>query len=62
MFAESDFDSSGQFHIDLWTGSNTRGGDNQTECEDSLPGGSLTIINDPPGGLEVDSKFPPVIC
>ena len=59
MILESDFDSSGAFHIDLWTGSNTQGGgQNQVDCEDNLPGGQLTIINDPPNSLPVDSMSP----
>ncbi len=57
----TDFDGSGQFHIDLWTGSNTQSGDQggdhkQTDCENSLPGAQLTIVNDPPNSLQVDSK------
>lgn len=53
---ESDFDNTHTFHIDLWTGSNTQGGGSkQIECENKLPGGQLTIINNPPSGLEVDS-------
>ena len=42
--------------MDLWTGSNTQGGgQNQITCEDNLPGGQLTIINDAPDGLPVDT-------
>ena len=57
--AVTDYDSNGEYHIDLWTGSNIRAGDNQINCEDSLPGGQLTIVNDPPDSLEVDSRFAP---
>ncbi|MCJ1455909.1 hypothetical protein MMC28_006266 [Mycoblastus sanguinarius] len=50
------WDSSKTYHIDLWTGSNTQGGgDNQINCEDSLPGGFNTIIKNPPNGLPVDT-------
>ena len=52
----TDWNSKGEYHIDLWTGSNTAGGgQNQINCEDSLPGGSQTIILDPPYSLPVDS-------
>lgn len=52
----TDWDSKGEYHIDLWTGSNTAGGgQNQIDCEDSLPGGSQTIILDPPNSLPVDT-------
>lgn len=55
----TDWDSKGEYHIDLWTGSNTAGGgQNQINCEDNLPGGSQTIILDPPNGLPVDSRSP----
>ena len=55
----SDWDSKKQYHIDLWTGSNTAGGgQDQIDCEDNLPGGSQTIILDPPSGLPVDCKYP----
>lgn len=51
-----DWDSQGLYHIDLWTGSNQQsGGDDQTNCEYSLPGGSQTIIKNPPGNLAVDT-------
>lgn len=54
----SDYDSKGEYHIDLWTGSNTAGGgQDQINCEDSLPGGSQTIILDPPNSLPVDSVY-----
>ena len=54
----TDWDSKKEYHIDLWTGSNTAGGgQNQIECEDDLPGGSQTIILDPPNGLPVDSMY-----
>ena len=53
---ESDWDGSQEYHIDLWTGSNTQGGgQNQIDCEDNLPGGQLTIINGAPDGLPVDT-------
>lgn len=52
----SDYDSKGEYHIDLWTGSNTAGGgQDQINCEDSLPGGSQTIVLDPPNSLPVDT-------
>ena len=55
---KTDWDGSQQYHIDLWTGSNTQGGgDGQITCEDNLPGGQLTIINDPPSGLPVDTSL-----
>ena len=56
---ESGFQSSQTFHIDLWTGSNTRGGgDKQTSCENTLPGGEVMVVRDPPGGLDVDGMSP----
>ena len=61
---ETDWDSKGEYHIDLWTGSNTAGGgQNQIDCEDRLPGGSQTIILDPSDSLPVDSIYltPPEI-
>lgn len=52
----TDWDSKGEYHIDLWTGSNTAGGgQDQINCEDNLPGGSQTIILDPPNSLPVDT-------
>ncbi|CAD6590791.1 MAG: hypothetical protein ASARMPRED_005007 [Alectoria sarmentosa] len=52
----TDWDSKGEYHIDLWTGSNTAGGgQDQINCEDSLPGGSQTTILDPPNSLPVDN-------
>ena len=55
----TDWDSKKEYHIDLWTGSNTAGGgQNQIDCEDDLPGGSQTIILDPPNSLPVDSMYP----
>lgn len=57
----TDWNSKGEYHIDLWTGSNTAsGGQNQINCEDSLPGGSQTIILDPPNSLPVDSMYPAI--
>ncbi|KAM0794795.1 hypothetical protein BDR22DRAFT_939914 [Usnea florida] len=51
----SDWDSKKEYHIDLWTGSNTAGGgQSQLDCEDNLPGGPSTIILDPPRSLPVD--------
>ena len=56
LILESDWDGSQEYHIDLWTGSNTQGGgQNQVDCEDKLPGGQLTIINGAPDGLPVDT-------
>lgn len=53
---EEDWDSKQEYHIDLWTGSNTaNGGNDQIDCEDNSPGGSQTIILDPPNSLPVDS-------
>lgn len=53
---KTDWDSSQEYHVDLWTGSNTQGGgQNQITCEDNLPGGQLTIINNAPDGLPVDT-------
>ena len=53
----SDWDSKKEYHIDLWTGSNTAGGgQNQIDCEDRLPGGAQSIILDPPSGLPVDCE------
>lgn len=60
----TDWDSKGEYHIDLWTGSNTAGGgQDKINCEDNLPVGSQTIILDPPNGLPVDSTYlsPPEI-
>ncbi len=54
----TDWDSKGEYHIDLWTGSNVAGGgQDQINCEDNLPGGSQTIILDPPNSLPVDSTY-----
>ncbi|KAL8669727.1 MAG: hypothetical protein Q9168_005696 [Polycauliona sp. 1 TL-2023] len=51
-----DWDSSRQYHIDLWTGSTTvNGGDLQIQCENSLPGGQQSIVRSPPDGLETDT-------
>jgi hypothetical protein len=54
---KSDWNGSQQYHVDLWTGSNTQGGgDGQVSCETNLPvNGPQTIINDPPPGLPVDT-------
>ena len=55
---KSDWDGSQKYHIDLWTGSNqVDGGNSLVNCENSLPGGSNTIINNAPNGLPVDSKL-----
>ncbi|CAF9942372.1 hypothetical protein IMSHALPRED_003643 [Imshaugia aleurites] len=52
----TDWDPKGEYHIDLWTGSNIAGGgQDQINLEDSLPGGSQTIILDPPNSLPVDT-------
>ena len=54
---KSDWDGSHKYHIDLWTGSNkVDGGDALVSCENSLSGGSNTIINNAPDGLPVDCK------
>jgi len=56
--AESDWDSNKEYHIDIWTGSNTvNGGDNQVNCENNLPGGPQTILQGPANNLPVDSMF-----
>ena len=56
LILESDWDGSQEYHIDLWTGSNTQGGgQDQIDCENKLPGGQLTIINGAPDGLPVDT-------
>lgn len=60
---KSDWDGSQKYHIDLWTGSNTVDGkDALVACENSLPGGSNTIINNAPSGLPVDRKPFPLTC
>ena len=56
LILEIDWDGLQEYHVDLWTGSNTQGGGgDQVTCEDNLPGGQLTIINDAPDGLPVDT-------
>lgn len=55
-YPESDWKENIIYHIDLWTGSNQHSeGDDQISCEDNLPGGSQTIIKDPPSGLKVET-------
>ena len=61
-YPESDWKENIIYHIDLWTGSNQHSeGDDQISCEDNLPGGSQTIIKDPPSGLKVESTFSPSV-
>lgn len=55
----TDWEGSGIWHIDVWTGSSTEGdGDVQIQCEDDLTPGdqSQTIIRGPSNDLEVDGK------
>ena len=59
MLLVSDWDTKREYHIELWTGLNTAGGiQDQIDCIDRLPGGTQTIIVDPPNGLAVDSMLP----
>ena len=53
---DTDYQSSGALHIDLWIGSDSSGQQPQITCEDdfgSVPG--QTIIQDPPSTLPVNS-------
>ena len=53
---EEDWDSTHEYHIDLWTGSTTaNGGDAQIDCENSLPGGPQTILRNPAADLLTDT-------
>lgn len=55
-FVESDWDSNNEYHVDIWTGSNTANdGNNQVKCENILPGGPQTILRGPANNLPVDS-------
>ncbi|CZR65632.1 uncharacterized protein PAC_15532 [Phialocephala subalpina] len=49
--------SSGNRHIDIWTGSSSvNGGQEQINCEDSLtPSGNVVIVRSPDGGYAVDT-------
>ncbi|RAH41747.1 uncharacterized protein BO95DRAFT_372394 [Aspergillus brunneoviolaceus CBS 621.78] len=46
---------SGKLHIDIWTGSNSDGGDTQIDCENSLTPDSQSIVLDPASSYTVDS-------
>ena len=55
-YSEEDWDSSKEYHIDLWTGSTySNGGDTQIDCENSLTGGPQTIVRDPAKDLPTDT-------
>ena len=50
----------GNWHVDIWVGSSdTNGGTDQINCEDSLTVGNQVLLRNPPSNLPVDSKcFP----
>lgn len=57
FFLESLKTGNGIIRIDVWTGSNTGGGDGQTACEDELtPEHGVVIMRGVGPDLEVDSK------
>ena len=52
----SDFNN-GIHHVDIWTGGNWDGGQNQINCEDKLtPDPQQHVIVNPPNGWNVDSS------
>ena len=59
-YLETDWDNHKLYHIGLWTSLNQESrGNHQISCENNLPGGSQTIIKNPPGNLAVDSMLSP---
>ena len=55
-----DWKSSGEYRIDLWTGSTyIDGGDTQIDCENSLTGSPKTILRNLDSGLPIETTpFP----
>ncbi|EOD46388.1 putative cyclohexanone monooxygenase protein [Neofusicoccum parvum UCRNP2] len=52
-----DWTSSGTWHIDIWTGDSTNGGNTQIACENSLtPDSNQDIVRSPATNLEVDTN------
>lgn len=52
-----DWTSSGTWHIDIWTGDSTNGGNTQIACENSLtPDSNQDIVRNPAANLEVDTN------
>ncbi|EKG21700.1 hypothetical protein MPH_00964 [Macrophomina phaseolina MS6] len=50
-----DWSSSRKWHIDIWTGTSSNGGEAQIQCENSLtPDNNQDIVRNPPSNLEVD--------
>lgn len=50
----SDFSDSGAHHIDVWTGGDWNGGQNQIDCEDQLtPNSDQHVVLNPPNGWNV---------
>ena len=47
----------GEHHVDVWTGGNWDGGDNQIDCEDGLtPDPGQQVIINPPSDWDVDTR------
>jgi hypothetical protein len=52
----------GIWHVDVWVGSSdTNGGQDQINCEDTLTVGNQDILRNPPSNLPVDSEYFPFL-
>ena len=57
LSSDTDWTNGGQYHVDLWTGSNQQDdGTPLTNCENSLNAGSTIVVN-APNSLPTDSKL-----